>query len=90
MHKKEVIKINRKRRCPHQIISEIIQSTRKPRQLSDIVFDSRTNFKQANEYIKQLVKAGLLKKSHTINGYEATKKGMQYLATYEELEELLL
>ena len=85
-----MIKINRKRRCPHEIISVIIQSTQEPKQLSDIVFDSRTNFNQAKEYIKKLVKAGLLKKSLKINGYEATEKGMQYIATYEKLKELLL
>ena len=78
-----------KRRCRHEIISNILSSAQRPRKLSDIVFDSRTNFKQANKYIEKLIKYGLLKNSENINGFEATEKGIKYLKTYKELKKLL-
>lgn len=89
--KKGVIRIqtNIKRRCHHEIISNILSSAQQPRKLSDIVFDSRTNFKQANKYLEKLMKYGLIKKSVDINGFEATEKGIQYLKTYKRLKELL-
>ena len=89
--KEGVIRIhtNIKRRCHHEIMRSILSSAQKPRKLSDIVFDSRTNFKQANKYLEKLMKCGLIKKSIDDNGFEATEKGIQYLKTYKKLKELL-
>lgn len=84
-----IVIISRTRRCPHDIIAQIINSATRPTIVSNIVFDSRTNFKQANEYIEKLVQAGLIKKSENINRYRITNKGMQYLDLYKQLQELL-
>ena len=84
-----IVITSRTRRCPHEIIAQIINSAKRPTIVSDIVFDSRTNFKQANVYIEKLIQAGLIKKSENINGYRITNKGMQYLDLYKQLQELL-
>jgi len=84
-----IVIITRTRRCQHEIIAQIINSAKRPTIVSDIVFDSRTNFKQASEYIEKLMQAGLIKKSENINGYRITNKGMQYLNLYKQLQELL-
>lgn len=80
-----------KRRDKLGIIAEILEISKEGTLKTQIMYRANLSFAQLNEYLKFMLKTGLLKKFR-INGkdvYSATEKGIDFLQRHFELTELL-
>lgn len=80
-----------KRRDKLGIIAEILEISKEGTLKTQIMYRANLSFAQLNEYLKFMLKTGLLKKFR-INGkdvYSATEKGIVFLQRHFELTELL-
>ena len=80
-----------KRRDKLGIIAEILEISKEGTLKTQIMYRANLSFAQLNEYLKFILKTGLLKKFR-INGkdvYSATEKGIDFLQRHFELTELL-
>ncbi len=80
-----------KRRDKLSIIAEILEIAKEGTLKTQIMYRANLSFAQLNDYLKFMMKNGLLKKFH-VNGkdvYSATEKGVDFLQRHFELTELL-
>ena len=80
-----------KRRDKLSIIAEILEIAKDGTLKTQIMYRANLSFAQLNDYVKFMLKAGLLNKFHASgkNVYEATDKGLEFLQRHLELTELL-
>jgi predicted transcriptional regulator len=79
------------RRDKLSIIAEILEITKEGALKTQIMFNASLSFPQLNDYIKFMLKTGLINKFRA-NGkdvYEATEKGLDFLQRHYELTELI-
>ena len=80
-----------KRRDKLGIIAEILEIAKDGTLKTQIMYKANLSFAQLNDYVKFMLKTGLLNKFRA-NGkdvYEATEKGVDFLQRHLELTELL-
>jgi predicted transcriptional regulator len=80
-----------KRRDKLSIIAEILEIAKDGTLKTQIMYRANLSFAQLNDYIKFMLKVGLLNKLRA-NGkdvYVATEKGIDFLHQHSELTELL-
>lgn len=87
--------IDNKRRDRHDIVAEILKTTREGKIKTHIMYKAKLSYSQINTYLKLLVEKGFLennvvkRKKQTITLYKTTPKGMLYLDTIETVNQLL-
>lgn len=80
-----------KRRDKLSIMAEILEISKEGTLKTQIMYRANLSFAQLNDYLKFMLKTGLLKKFRA-NGkdvYVATEKGVDFLQRHFELTELL-
>jgi predicted transcriptional regulator len=80
-----------KRRDKLSIIAEILEIAREGTLKTQIMYKANLSFAQLNDYLKFMLKKGLLNKFHAKEKevYAATEKGLDFLQRHSELAELL-
>ena len=81
----------RRRRSRFSIISEVLDVARRGAIKTRIMYGAGLSFAQLTEYLSFLLDAKLLKTVENAKKpiYKATNKGLRYLQSYMEIEELL-
>jgi len=81
----------RKRRDRLHIMAEVLQVTRNGALKTQIMYKANLSFAQLNEYLSLLLELNLLRvhKSDQATIYKTTRKGIEYLRSYEEIRALL-
>jgi predicted transcriptional regulator len=80
-----------KRRDKLSIIAEILEIAKDGTLKTQIMYKANLSFAQLNDYLKFMLKVGLLNKlrANGKNVYVATEKGIDFLQRHAELTELL-
>jgi predicted transcriptional regulator len=80
-----------KRRDKLSIIAEILEIAKDGTLKTQIMYKANLSFAQLNDYLKFMLKVGLLNKlrANGKNVYMATEKGIDFLQRHAELTELL-
>jgi predicted transcriptional regulator len=80
-----------KRRDKLSIIAEILEIAKDGTLKTQIMYRANLSFAQLNDYLKFMLKVGLLNKlrANGKNVYVATEKGIDFLQRHAELTELL-
>jgi len=80
-----------KRRDKLYIIAEILEIAKDGVLKTQIMYRANLSFTQLNDYLKFMLKNGLLEKisSNDKEVYKATEKGVNFLQRYNEIAELL-
>ena len=80
-----------KRRDKLGIIAEILEIAKEGTLKTQIMYKANLSYAQLNDYLKFLLKSGLLKKlvSRGKDVYAVTEKGIDFLQRHSELTELL-
>jgi predicted transcriptional regulator len=80
-----------KRRDKLYIVAEILEIAKEGTLKTQIMYKANLSFTQLNDYLKFMLKIGLLDKVHENDKerYETTAKGMDFLQRYREITELL-
>lgn len=80
-----------KRRDKLYIIAEILEIAKDGVLKTQIMYRANLSFTQLNDYLKFMLKNGLLDKilSNDKEVYKATEKGINFLQRYHEITELL-
>jgi predicted transcriptional regulator len=80
-----------KRRDKLSIIAEILEIAKEGTLKTQIMYKANLSYAQLNDYLKFLLKSGLLQKfvSSGKDVYEVTEKGIDFLQRHCELTELL-
>jgi len=80
-----------KRRDKLYIIAEILEIAKDGVLKTQIMYRANLSFTQLNDYLKFMLKNGLLEKisSNDKEVYKATEKGVNFLQRYNEITELL-
>jgi predicted transcriptional regulator len=80
-----------KRRDKLGIIAEILEIAKEGTLKTQIMYKANLSYAQLNDYLKFLLKSGLLQKvvSRGKNVYAVTEKGIDFLQRHSELTELL-
>ncbi len=79
------------RRSKYEIVSEILKiaNTQEGINVTKIVYSVNLNFKNAQETISELIRCGFLERVEGEGDkfrYRTTRKGLEYVRKYEELE----
>ena len=67
------------------IIADILQSAKRGIKKTEIMFKADLNFIQLNRYLPLLLEKGLIVKINEQRTYKTTKKGLDFLEKYKEL-----
>lgn len=67
------------------IIADILQSAKSGIKKTEIMFRADLNFIQLNRYLPLLLEKGLIVKNNEQRMYKTTKKGLDFLEKYKEL-----
>lgn len=67
------------------IIAAILQSAKSGIKKTEIMFKADLNFIQLNRYLPLLLEKGLIVKNNEQRMYKTTKKGLDFLEKYKEL-----
>ncbi len=67
------------------IIADILQSAKSGIKKTEIMFKADLNFIQLNRYLPLLLEKGLIVKNNEQRMYKTTKKGLDFLEKYKEL-----
>lgn len=82
---------NLKRRDKLYIIAEILEIAKEGTLKTQIMYRANLSFTQLNDYLKFMLKIGLLDKivDNDKEKYKATEKGLNFLQRYREMTQLL-
>ena len=82
---------SRRRRSRLSIIAKVLDVARRGAIKTQIMYKASLSFVQLNEYLSFILDVNLLKTVETAKKtiYKTTNKGLQYLQSYKEIEDLL-
>jgi len=88
---KGLVSGSHKRRSRLSIIAEVLDVARRGAIKTRIMYGASLSFAQLSDYLSFLLDAGLLKTVETAKKtiYKTTNKGLLYLQSYMEIEEML-
>ena len=70
------------------IISEILKSAQDGNLKTKIMYEASLSFTQINEYLALLEKNGMLEYTKKSKHYQTTKKGLEFLKGYSEIDSM--
>jgi len=74
------------RRDRVQIVADILAAAKEGAKQTQIMYRARLSYKFLKEYMERLLKEGLLTKDETARKYVTSKKGLQYLSSFDYLK----
>ena len=74
------------RRDRVQIVADILDAAKEGAKQTQIMYRARLSYKFLKEYMRRLIEEGLLTKDETAQKYVTSKKGLQYLSSYDYLK----
>ena len=78
----------RERRDKYAIGATIIETSLEPVLMTDIVYNTRLNFKLARKYLDHFIKNGLISFDLKTKTYKSEEKGKEFLELFYRVREL--
>jgi len=72
-----------------EIMAEILSLCKQPQTKTRVMYGTNLSYKMLQRYLSELQSRGFLEVHHSLTKYVASRKGLNFLEKWRELEELL-